>query len=328
MDNPIHKQTVFDHFSGRTSPLQQQLLADWLRVSANQHQYYAWLEEWEQAHIQVSVDDRDAHQRLLQRLEDTIRFNSPAPLLRRSMYPIGRYLYGLAAAVFGLFFLFASLYYTRSAPFFVTIHTVNGEVRSLKLADGSAVMLNANSELTLPRWGQREAWLRGEAAFTVTHLPGHPRFVVHTPNQFDVEVLGTRFVLYARARKSRIMLQQGKVKLQYQSGKQLFIKPGELATLPTPTAQLTLTKTTQPQTYTAWEQKRFFFDNAALPDVCGQINEQFGVKVFSADSTLMNRRISGYVKAERVDQMLQDLEVLLNVRVVHHDHSIELIPVH
>ncbi|GAB3223571.1 FecR family protein [Spirosoma arcticum] len=327
MDTPIHKQTVFDHFSGRTSPLQQQLLADWLRVPANQHQYYAWLEEWEQASMQVSVDEQDAHGRLLQRLNATSRTTRPSPIFNRSIFPFSRYLYGIAAVISGLFFLFTGLYYTRSAPFFLTIQTVNGEVRSLKLADGSTVMLNANSELTVPRWGHREAWLRGEAAFTVTHLPGHPRFVVHTPNQFDVEVLGTRFVLYARARKSRIMLQQGKVKLQYQSGKQLYIKPGELATLPTPTAKLTLTKTTQPQTYTAWEQKRFFFDNTTLPDVCQQINEQFGVTVVGTDSTLVKRRISGYFKAERVDQMLQDLEVLLNVRAVHHDQSIELIPV-
>ena len=68
-----------------------------------------------------------------------------------------------------------------------------GEYRMV-LADGTRVMLNAETRLRFPEAfgdGERRVFLEGEAYFEVTHKGGKP-FVVRT-DKCNVEVLGTKF---------------------------------------------------------------------------------------------------------------------------------------
>ena len=45
--NLLNKNILFEHFAGRTSPLQKKLISAWLQVSDNQELYYRWLEDYE-----------------------------------------------------------------------------------------------------------------------------------------------------------------------------------------------------------------------------------------------------------------------------------------
>ncbi|MGN6530821.1 MAG: FecR family protein, partial [Ginsengibacter sp.] len=71
-----------------------------------------------------------------------------------------------------------------------------GQIVKDKLPDGTEVILNAHSKLTLgKKWKEgnaREVWIKGEAFFHVKKTPEHDKFIVHT-DAFDIEVTGTSF---------------------------------------------------------------------------------------------------------------------------------------
>jgi ferric-dicitrate binding protein FerR (iron transport regulator) len=92
------------------------------------------------------------------------------------------------------------------------IASAPGERKTVTLADGSSVILNANSQLILsPSFNKknRDLTLRGEAFFDVHQDAGHP-FIIHT-RQMDVKVLGTSFnvMAYENDRKTETSLISG-----------------------------------------------------------------------------------------------------------------------
>jgi hypothetical protein len=56
-------------------------------------------------------------------------------------------------------------------------------------------------------------WIGGEGFFDVTHTINHRKFIVHTQNDMDVRVLGTKFNVRIRS-ETEVMLQEGKVNLE------------------------------------------------------------------------------------------------------------------
>lgn len=72
--------------------------------------------------------------------------------------------------------------------------TTGGSKSTVKLPDGTIVMLNANSKLQYDgsfKTDKREVFLEGEAYFDVAHDAEHP-FIIHTSTA-DITVLGTLF---------------------------------------------------------------------------------------------------------------------------------------
>ena len=91
-----------------------------------------------------------------------------------------------------------------------------GQTYKLALADGTNVMLNAESELTFPSefdTDRREVFLKGEAFFQVTHNEKAP-FIVHT-DQLDVQVLGTTFNVsgYNNENMLKVTLVEGSIQI-------------------------------------------------------------------------------------------------------------------
>ena len=142
-----------------------------------------------------------------------------------------------------------------------TYQTDYGQASTFLLADGSRVTLNANSTLTVPRFGfkdeVREVLLKGEAEFSVRHTPTHQRFVVKTSEQVQVEVLGTEFTFFSRPRETKVALSEGKIRLDYEKNskrEELLMKPGELVTL-SPSGNLKLQHTDRPELQSAWKEQ-------------------------------------------------------------------------
>jgi transmembrane sensor len=215
----------------------------------------------------------------------------------------------------------------RSQLLYKSYQTAYGQTATFQLSDGTSVSLNANSMLRVPRFGfgsdTRDVFLEGEGEFNVTHKADNQRFVVRTSGNFQVEVLGTEFVVYARERGKRVFLNRGKVKLELPQGQQLYMKPGNVVTVAN-SGRYHLTQTAAARPYVAWKEHWFYFDNTTLSEVTEQIRERFGVQVAIADTELAQRRIAGNFKAEKADDLLQILTELLNLTVVKTRNHIEL----
>lgn len=318
MHEPLPKHLLFDYFDGKATALQEQWIYEWLRDANNQHTFYDCLDEWERLHPQFKPDVDGQLAGFL----TTIKTHRPAPffspVLADEPQPkrIGnRTWLWVAAAVVALVI---GVYTKQEQIQYQTFRSGYGEIKTLQLADGSAVTLNANSTLRVPRWrfGQsaREVTLNGEAEFTVTHLTNNRRFVVRTATDFSVEVLGTEFVLYARANRRQVVLNRGRVQVTYQPGRQAIMKPGDWLLL-TDAGTLKRGGNANPALAAAWKEHAFTFDKTTLADIARMVREQFGTTVLIPDSALAQRQVSGVFRAEQPDELIGALADLLKLRV-------------
>lgn len=336
----LSKQTIRQLFEGKTSPLQNTLVQEWLQEPVNQELYFQWLEEWERENTQFRPNVDQAYIRSLElaglRSENSngAAFAPETPV--RSLSNRIRFYQWAAACV--LFLL--GTYLLRDYWFYKQYETGYGEVRTIRLPDNSRVSLNAHSALTIPRFGfgtgTREVRLTGEAEFAIQHLPDNRRFIVRTPDQLEVQVLGTEFIVYSRERGSKVVLNQGKVQLRSMANLKahpVVMVPGDVATLSLK-GQLTLRHQQPLSTHQAWKQHRFMFENTPVSEIAYQISEQFGVNVVVADSVLARRTVGGTFQATTVDDVLRVIADVLNARItrtVQPDQSVEtfvLTPVH
>lgn len=329
MESEVNKHLIFSYFSRTTSPLQRELIAQWLREEKNEEQYYEWLEEWETIHPQYRTQTDAAHRQYTAFLASNPHTHEAQEAPEFSPENRWNRRQWLVAASL-LFLLSTGVLVFRNHLLYQTYETAYGETRSLHLSDGSRVTLNANSSLQVPRWGfgdrTREVLLTGEANFSVAHTPTHQHFVVKTSKNFEVVVLGTEFTVFARKRGARVTLNKGQVRLNYRAGaaqKQVTMKPGERVTLD-PQNHLALQKVADSQRLPAWNEKRFVFEETPLEEVAYLLEENYGLQVSIRDSALANRRLMGSFRADNVDQLLQSISELLDISVVRQGNRVQL----
>src|SRR5690606_22589795 len=112
----------------------------------------------------------------------------------------------------------------------------------------------------------REVWLEGEAFFHVQEKssPGGIKFIVHTEG-VDVEVLGTRFNVRNRRHATEVVLNSGKVKLNFGGKEEVLMEPGDLVEYSAKT-QSYAHKQVNSETYTSWRNHVLTFDESTLDE--------------------------------------------------------------
>lgn len=323
MSQEVYKHTVIALFEGRCTPLQKALITKFLSEPENQELYFQWLEEWESQNPQLITDAEGAYQQFLREVGSEREKLSPIrPLERRWAL-----LLGIAASI--LVVLSVGAFAFRDKLLNHEYQTAYGEIKTYTLIDGSRVTLNANSILRVPRFGfgsgTREVFLSGEAEFAVQHLPNDQRFIVRTPDQLEVEVLGTEFVVYSRSRGSKVVLNKGRVQLRSlkkEEEKPLIINPGDVVTISNQ-GDLKLKHHQQVAVHTGWKDHRFIFDNTPISEIASRVSETFGVQLIIADSALSKRTLGGTFKAETAEKFLQVMAEILEVRIVPNTSSSE-----
>lgn len=310
------------------------MIEQWLNEPTHQELYFQWLEEWELENMQLIPNADKAYARLLALRRGEVPQTKPSFAAPRVIVFGNRFRWfgWVAAAV--LVVLSLGGYLFSDQLLYKRYETSNGEVRTVMLADQSQATLNANSELKVPRFdlekGDRRVWLNGEAEFVVTHKPDHRRFVVQTSNQLEVKVLGTEFIVYSRARGSKVVLKKGKVQLRSLADRTIVpvtITPGDVVYM-SKRGHLTLKHHQAIATHEAWKEKRFTFENTPVSEVAYQLTEQFGVPIIVTDSLLAQRTIGGTFKVETAADLLTILKEVLKIKVIEHDSptkTIELI---
>ncbi|MEZ0607786.1 FecR family protein [Fibrella sp. WM1] len=335
MQDLVNKAVLFDYFSGRVSPLQKKSVEDWLAKPDNRDVYYHWLHEWEQGHLQLSVEWEPMYAKTMQRIDNASLEGEQETAsqvkpwtIRRAGWEIKRR--GLLAASVALVLL-AGGWRFRDTLLYQTVQTGFGETRSLTLPDGSAVTLNANSALRYPRFGfgqwtlvsdeahrnPRTVELTGEADFSVRHLPNHQRFVVVTPKGLNVTVLGTQFTVFSRDRATRVALRSGRVQLttQQETDPPLMMQPGDLVTL-NRQGKLDLTRTAHPEAMASWKDHRFDFEQTSLREIAEMLHDNYGLTVTLDNVQLGNRTISGSFTAKNANELLQLIAQLLQINYI------------
>jgi transmembrane sensor len=201
---------------------------------------------------------------------------------------------------------------------FVVIQTKFGEHLSVKLPDESSVVLNGNTKLRYSaNWtssNPREVWISGEGFFAIHHTQNHQKFIVHTQEGLNVEVLGTKFNVKSRGQGSEVLLTEGRVKLNLNSESKdtVTLQPGEMATV----KEKKLSKrTVEGKKYTSWVRQKLFFDKMPLADLAQILKETYGVQVTFQNEDLKYRQLSGEISSATIDDILFAIAETFDIEV-------------
>jgi transmembrane sensor len=215
------------------------------------------------------------------------------------------------------------------------IKTQFAEVKQLVLPDQSIVTLNANSSIRYnKKWSAnepREVWLKGEAFFEVKHLnqegqpiKDHERFIVHV-GETEVEVLGTTFNASDRQTVTRIVLQSGKVRVDFKDKQtaSVVMEPGEIVNYNQRSKRLVREKTST-EKYISWKEKEILLDSTSFEEIVAIIENTFGYKVVIEGKELLSRQLSatGKVLFEDERTFFRTLELLLDLTITRKDNTL------
>lgn len=201
----------------------------------------------------------------------------------------------------------------RRDPMFVT---QVGEQRSTTLTDGSHIVLNTGSRLTVhfARAERRVSLDEGEAIFDVAHDTSRP-FVVRVGNE-QVKALGTAFSVRRDGDDVRVTLLRGRVEVT-----RLGDKPELLAVLE-PGERLSAGPNDAPRidhpeldAVTAWRRGEILFDETPLSDAVAEVNRYGKVHVVIADSQLSGLLVSGVFATDDAAEFAQAVAQLHGLHV-------------
>jgi len=210
----------------------------------------------------------------------------------------------------------------------VTIITSFGESRTLFLPDSTRVTLNSNSRLSYKRVDfnadNRQVWLDGQAFFAVTHKSVDINFRVHTP-ELDVEVLGTRFDVNSRRGKSKVILEEGKVKVDIQrqdkKNNTLVMSPGEMVEVAGNSRQIKR-KVVNPKDYLSWRNNRVEFVATNLTEIGQWIEDHYGYEVIFTDASVQHRKFTGSCAGDDLNELLQKLSKVFSLDIQQEGNQI------
>ncbi|MEJ0037931.1 MAG: FecR domain-containing protein [Gammaproteobacteria bacterium] len=241
--------------------------------------------------------------------ERTSRFTASFETLRPVLAPLAA-----AACVALLAVGWIALPEGGANALFADVRTATGEVRSMRLADGTDAWLDAGSALSLDVTGkERRVTLIAGRAFFKVHHEARP-FVVAVDNA-EVHDIGTAFeVERQREGGGRVAVSEGSVEVAVPGKPRAPLSAGEGATFD---ATIVSRRQVSSEDVAAWRAQRLVFIDAGLKDVLAELERHGAGHVIVTDRALENRRITGAFDARRPEAALAAILDLAGARAWH-----------
>lgn len=196
----------------------------------------------------------------------------------------------------------------------------------LRLADGTMVWLNSDSELRYPvnfAGRERRVFLKGEAYFDVARNMDMP-FRVEA-GEMEVEALGTEFNMnvYGDDGCLRTTLAEGKVRVSYAATRQACIlEPGEQALLEEGALSV---RQVDLRDVVGWKEGRFVFSDLPLEAIVRQLERWYDVEFDFFDPAAKYYRFTGVIMRHKsLQEVLALLEETTDVKFKTNANEIEV----
>ena len=173
--------------------------------------------------------------------------------------------------------------------------TQTGELREIELSDGSRLLMNTNSAVSVEfnPFARKIVLHHGQVRFTVAKDLARP-FEVKADN-LNIRALGTVFDVYESVdSQTNVIVQQHAVSVsrlttptdyvEIQEGQQISYQPGQ--SLPKPQAA-------RLEQATAWQQHRLVINDRPLIELISELERYCLGRIFLADAALKNLRVTG-----------------------------------
>ena len=280
--------------------------------------------------LSVTLELAAAAPRISRALRATIG-RRPTPM-RRGWIIAG----GLAAAA-ALAVAVIPLSALRPAPT-QTYVTAKGEHRTVRLADGSVLDLNAGSRLsvTLARHERLVTLVQGEAVFDVAPDKARP-FLIAAGDR-TVRVVGTRFDVRRRDGQLSVTVERGLVEVRPTEGPSITgpsiagatsaprayrLHPGQRLDHAEGAPDVQVSAADPAQVF-AWRTGRLIYRDQPLGDVIADLNQQFPRPIMLEDPALASTRVSGVLVLDDQAAVIRRLALLAPIKALPSERGVLL----
>lgn len=232
--------------------------------------------------------------------------NKKPPAISWSFKPM----LGIAATLL----LSASLIYTQVDYWLADQKTESGQIHTIQLADGSHIVMNSETALSVDYTGDRRqiALYRGEAYFEVAADPSRP-FLVQTGagsiqslgTQFDVKTLNDSVAVTVFEHAVRVTLNNGQLMQRLPAGKQLVFNQNRIDS----PLEINLSHVR------SWRDRQIIFQDKPLAEVIEELNRYRAGLIVIIDSDIKNLPVTGVFSTDNTDIALQTIEETLSVKI-------------
>ena len=207
-----------------------------------------------------------------------------------------------------------------------TYITAKGERRSVQLADGSTLDLNAGTRLTvtLARDVRTVTLEEGQAVFDVAHDTARP-FLVAAGDRM-VRVVGTQFDVRRREGRLSVTVARGAVEvrpLAGAAGTAYRLRPGQQFDHVEGEA-IARVAAAEPAEVLGWRSGRMVYRGQPLAEVIADLNQQWATPIRIEDAALAATPVSGVLILDNQDAVIRRLTLLVPVRAVRSDAGVIL----
>lgn len=193
-----------------------------------------------------------------------------------------------------------------------TVYQAGMRPRTIALADGSQVTLDANARVRVAiAVGARQVVLeRGRALFAVKHDQSKPfRVMAGTRTVVD---LGTRFEVSLAAETVRVALFEGSVRVDGGQKVQLLVPGQILETVPGDADKVSSASGGEP----VWSEGLVQFDQTTLAEAAEKLNADSDIKLVIDDARVAQMRVSGRFRLRDPARFAATVSEILPVKVV------------
>lgn len=210
-----------------------------------------------------------------------------------------------------------------AAPLYTTVTTTVGEKKTIQLADGSRLLLNAGSTVRIPADMTQERTLDivdGEVFFDVKGNPDIPFIVQSGP--LTTTVLGTSFNVsaYASLNRVSVAVTAGKVSVSGESGKAATLTKDQALTYDR--KKDSTYRETLDRSMLEWQRGTLVLNDVSFDDMVVLMQKNFGITVTTQVQSIRDTRYTTELSA--VMEPVKAAEVLaaihrLKIKVTGHE---------
>ncbi len=298
--------------SGEASVKDLQALDNWLTEKVNRKIFDQYATLWEKTGNIKEIETIDLNKEW-EKFSMSTATSKPAGRITGMTFIIR-----LAAAVFAGFIIALSGLLIHQNSQYEKL-TAGAQVSEVILPDGSAVTMNAGSEIRYPKdFGDesRELMLEGEAYFDVAKDSLKP-FSVEAKD-ITVRVLGTSFNVDATGKKDLItvIVAEGKVVLFGKTGSKLSgeLVRGEKAIVDTRTNTVSKSVNQNPN-FNSYKTRNIVFNDTGLDQVAETLRKVYNVNIEIKRSATFDKSITVTFNNKDLDYVLKTIEATLDLNI-------------
>ncbi|RBL90803.1 FecR family protein [Chitinophaga flava] len=306
MDTYIY-EIVAKQLSSQSSPEEEVILQQWRDASAeNEAEYQKTRQIWQDAPGHLPQQKQFDTAAAWNKVDRALHQAAPVRTIRMATIKY-------AAAAVLLIALTAGAWWLASRPSLKVqeLAANDGKIKSLELSDKSMITLRPGARIKYSEGAERVVELEGEAFFEVAVDPHHP-FVVKTPNQSIVEVLGTSFTVKTVDAHTTVIVTSGKVKLGMENDtSSVILTSGQKGVWGD--GQLSSADNDEPN-FMAWKTGILQFNDQSLVEILPQLADFYGKVIRIEDSyqaTATQQKATISFQDQSCDEVLHELQLLL-----------------